>query len=195
MNSSSECRPLVIVRGGARVMATAVYITRRTSVARHLADGFSSGLWLARRERRIGALWAFEYAQSMAPLVPGDVDAIIAPAPATEAAPGSWNLGRDLAARLGALLQLPVLDVLRWEAGDVGHGPRLECTQSLSGRRCCLVGDLLTASKGLEQSLRALRGHGAASPAVVVLGATESAVRRRRPSRYRSGEAGVVAAL
>lgn len=194
MNGSSEFRPLVIVRGGVRVMATALYITRRESLARHLADGFSSGLWLARRERRIGALWAFEYAQSMAPLVPGDVDAIMAPAPAIDAAPGSWDLGRDLAARVGALLSLRVLDVLRWEAGAAGHEPRLECTQSLSGLRCCLVDDLLTMSNRLEQSLRALRRHAAARPAVVVLGATASAVRRRRPSGYMGGEVGLTAA-
>ncbi len=181
VNRTEQIR-LRVKRGRATALCAGVYITRRSSLCRHLADGFSSGLWLARRDRTIGSLWAFEYARSLVPLIPPGTEALVCPPPAPGKRPEDFDLGRAIAVRLAELSGLPLMDILRRSEAGPGQEGRpcrcksLLCTTEPGDKQLCLVDDLLTTGRKLEACSGALVAAGVRrAPTAVVLAATERA--------------------
>ena len=186
-----------------RCEACEVYIPRRGygRAARHYADGFSSGLWTAKKLPEVGRVWAYDLARALADLVP-DCDVVCNPPPSR--ANRGWHLARALAEAVVSILQTRGGEVrlgreLRWadghhEASKVivhqggkgrGLGREIILDEDLSGQRVAIVDDLVTSGATGACVAEALVGGGAEVVGLYCLGATERTELRPEPERDR----------
>ena len=187
-------------RGELTGAACFTYIPTRRG-ARHYADSFSHGLFLAKKLRHYGEQFCHDLAGELAALLPPEVNMIASPPPGRASRARQWYFARELcvataqAAGRGVQIARPLrwLEEGREQAKHVmtqgGQGRKLgrvvECVQDLRGMRLAVVDDLFTSGCTAQLTAEALEKAGAEVIGVYCLAMTERTERRPPEERQR----------
>ena len=180
-------------RGDLEGAALEVYVPARRG-ARHYADSFSHGLFLAKKLRHYGEQFAHDLAGDLAALLPEGVTMIASPPPGRVSQARGWYFARELClavaqeASAASGKRIQIARPLRWldegrEAAkhtmtQAGQGRKLgrvvaECVEDLRGMRVAVVDDLFCTGISAALSAEALEKAGAQIIGVYCLAAVE----------------------
>jgi len=191
-------------RGDLEGAALEVYVPARRG-ARHYADSFSHGLFLAKKLRHYGEQLAHDLSGELAALLPEGVTMIASPPPGRVSQARGWYFARELTvavaqeASVARGKRIQIARPLRWldegqEAAkhvmsQAGQGRKLareaECVEDLRGMRVAVVDDLFTSGCTAQVTAAALTAVGAEVVGVYTLGSTERTEHRPADERQR----------
>lgn len=183
--SPTPVSPYTMRRGDAEGYAACLYVPRVAGrIVAHQRDGFSAGLWLARRDPNIGTAWLFDYARLVARLVPEGTDLIVSPPQVAGGGVARWEFATALGQGVAQMLDLPHVEPWLMAPGAGKGVPQLGapfiCDRDLDGQRVCVVTDLVVTGAALARAARALRAARASVPVPVAILAMREPPRQRR---------------